>query len=432
MYYASYRNARDVPTRTRISCVTDIVLFLPVSNTSRVGIVNIAIIADDLTGAADTGVQLVRTGYRTAVVFQGAPIPSEGDLDAVVFDTDSRSLPADSAAKRVLEAGHAVRNARIVYKKIDSTLRGPVAAELAAALEATGRDRAIVAPAFPSAGRTTREGVQLVDGVPVHKTEMRNDLYTPVREGHIPTLLAEADSSVHTLGVEEVRDAELVHETLESARYVVADAESYADLEALVRAVPDSPEVLWVGSAGLALALGTVYPGPHAGESPTTFAPVRGILVVVGSLSKVAREQLRWLIEERGGAMSVVGRSDAVKEAVRTARAALSERACAIVHSAEEEDPSGSVVEALSEVAADLEREGFFDALVLTGGDTAVGVARRLGAVGIRLEGEVEPGIPVGTLIGSSPYRVVTKAGSFGESGTLVKIVETLTQGGKD
>ena len=73
-----------------------------------------------------------------------------------------------------------------------------------------------------------------------------------------------------------------------------------------------------------------------------------------------------------------------------------------------------------------------FDALVLTGGDTAVGVARRLGTVGIRLEGEVESGVPVGTLIGPSPYRVVTKAGSFGESGTLVKVVETLTQGEKD
>ena len=103
-----------------------------------------------------------------------------------------------------------------------------------------------------------------------------------------------------------------------------------------------------------------------------------------------------------------------------------------MVHSSEEEDPSGSVVETLAQVAADLEREELFDALVLTGGDTAVGVARRLGAVGIQLEGEVEPGIPVGTLIGSSPYRVVTKAGSFGEPGTLVKIVETLTQGGKD
>ena len=48
-----------------------------------------AIIADDLTGAADTGVQLARAGYRTAVAFRDAPVPPAGDLDAVALDTDS-------------------------------------------------------------------------------------------------------------------------------------------------------------------------------------------------------------------------------------------------------------------------------------------------------------------------------------------------------
>lgn len=103
------------------------------------------------------------------------------------------------------------------------------------------------------------------------------------------------------------------------------------------------------------------------------------------------------------------------------------------VHSAENREASdaGAFVGALAEVVGALSEEGLFDALVLTGGDTAVGVARRLGAVGIRLEGEVEPGIPVGTLIGSSPYRVVTKAGAFGEPGTLVGTVESLLKGRK-
>ena len=112
---------------------------------------DVAIIADDLTGAADSGVQLMRSGYRTAVVFRGAPIPPSDDLDAVAVDTNSRPLPAGFAAKRVVESGHALRESRIVYKKIDSTLRGPIGAELAAALAATGRKRALVAPAFPQA-----------------------------------------------------------------------------------------------------------------------------------------------------------------------------------------------------------------------------------------------------------------------------------------
>jgi uncharacterized protein YgbK (DUF1537 family) len=388
----------------------------------------VAIIADDLTGAADTGVQLARAGYRTAVAFRGAPIPPADDLDAVALDTDSRAMPAGFAAKRVMEAAHAVRNTPFIYKKLDSTLRGPIAVELSAALGVSGRDRAVVAPAFPAAGRTTVEGVQLVRGVPVHETEARNDPRTPVREGHVPTLLAAAFPSVVSLSTEDLADPDVVRRALEDAVCVVTDAARDEDLEALVRAVPDPSEVLWAGSAGLAVALGRVYPGPHAASAPLQPAPARKVLVVVGSLSGVARGQLRSL-EEHGCAAVPVSGAD--REALGKVREALSGGACAALHSAEDRISSGAgdVVEALADVVDILSEENLFDALVLTGGDTAVGVARRLGAVGVRLEGEVEPGIPVGTLIGPKPYRVVTKAGAFGEPGTLVKAVETLLEG---
>src|SRR5215204_1419789 len=164
---------------------------------------HVAIIADDLTGAADTGVQFVRAGYRTAVFFRATEVIAD-DLDAVAFDTDSRTMPAGFAAKRVLDAAHSVRGARIVCKKLDSTLRGNVAAELAAVSGVLHPDCVIVAPAFPAAGRTTVDGTQLANGVPVDETEMRNDPSTPVREAHIPTLLAEAFSSVGALNVEDL------------------------------------------------------------------------------------------------------------------------------------------------------------------------------------------------------------------------------------
>jgi uncharacterized protein YgbK (DUF1537 family) len=390
----------------------------------------VAIIADDLTGAADTGVQLARAGYRTAVAFRNAPVPPAENLDAVALDTDSRALPAGFAARRVLEAVSSVRDAPIVYKKLDSTLRGPVATELAAALGASGRERAVVAPAFPSAGRTTLDGVQLVHGVPVHETEAKNDPRTPVREGHVPSLLLGAFPGVLSLSAGELADPAAVRRALGSAACVVADAARDEDLEALVRAVPDPSEVLWAGSAGLAISLGRAYPGPHAGETPPPSAPARKVLVVVGSLSGVAREQLRSL-EERGYALVPVAGRTGAEEPLEPARAALAGGACAALCSSGERGShdAGAVVAALAEVVAALSEEGLFDALVLTGGDTAVAVSRRLGAGGIRLQGEVEAGIPVGTLIGPEPYRVVTKAGAFGERGTLVRVVETLLEG---
>src|SRR5215212_4460698 len=174
----------------------------------------IAVIADDLTGAADTGVQFVHAGYRTAVFFRVTQKLAD-DLDAVAFDTDSRTMPAGFAAKRVLDAAHVSRGARIVYKKLDSTLRGNIAAELAAVLNAARRDPAVVAPAFPAAGRTTAGGTQFVHGVPVDETEMRNDPRTPVLEAHVPTLLAQAFPSVGALSAEDLADPERVRRALE-------------------------------------------------------------------------------------------------------------------------------------------------------------------------------------------------------------------------
>jgi D-threonate/D-erythronate kinase len=390
----------------------------------------IAVIADDLTGAADTGVQFVHAGYRTAVFFRATEV-LEDDLDAVSFDTDSRAMPAGFAAKRVVDAAHAAGEARIVYKKLDSTLRGNVAAELAAAQDGVRRDRVIVAPAFPAAGRTTVGGIQRVHGVPVDETEMANDPHTPVREAHVPSLLADAFSSVGRLSVEDLADSELVGGTLEDYECVVADAERDADLEALVRAVPDPAGVLWAGSAGLALALGSVYPGPCAGNAGVQGAPVRPVLVVVGSLSGVAREQVTRLVEAHGAVdVPVDGKEpNAVREAVDVARRALAGGTCAVVRSPEERTASSeSVLGSLSEVAALLSEEGLFEGLVLTGGATAVGVAQRLGASGIRLAGEVETGVPMGILAGPRPYPVVTKAGGFGEPDTLVGAVEALEE----
>jgi D-threonate/D-erythronate kinase len=328
-----------------------------------------------------------------------------------------------------VDVARSVRGARLVYKKLDSTLRGNVTTEIAAALGASGRERVIVAPAFPGAGRTTAGGIQLVHGVAVDETEMRYDPQTPVREAHVPTLLADAFSSVGTLGVEDVADPERVRLLLEENECVVADAERDPDLEALVRAVPDPDRVLWAGSAGLALAIGSVYPGPRKEDAVKRRAPVRPVLVVVGSLSGVAREQVRRLVEEYGNVSVEAGGDDVVA----VARDALAGGTCAVVRSPEEQNASGeAVVETLAGVAGRLSEERLFGGLVLTGGATAAGVARRLGAIGIELEEEVEAGVPVGALIGPDPYPVVTKAGGFGGPDTLVRAVQALAQDGEE
>jgi len=114
--------------------------------------------------------------------------------------------------------------------------------------------------------------------------------------------------------------------------------------------------------------------------------------------------------------------------AALAARALRDGRAC-VVHPVGEGDGPDlprRIAAALGEVAARLDDAGLVTALVLTGGETAVTVARRLGATGLRVDDELEPGVPVGRLLGTRPYRVVTKAGGFGSPDVLRTARETL------
>jgi D-threonate/D-erythronate kinase len=392
------------------------------------------VVADDLTGAADGGVQLARAGYRTAVAFHGESVARNGAaLDAVVLDTDSRALGPDAARARVRDAMRAVAAAPIVLKKIDSTLRGQVGAEVAAALDASGRRVAVVAPAFPAAGRTTEGGVQRLDGEPVHRTRFAQDPVSPVREAHLPTLL---DAELPG-GVREVRaaDADGLAQALAAGRSVVADAHTDAELEAVVRAVADPAGVLWVGSAGLARALGAVHPGPGLAVAEPGDDTEARVLVIAGSANDLAREQVERLVASgvaaAGLSLPALGAGAAEACAALAARALGDGRACVVHPVGEGQGPDlpRRIAAALGEVAARLADAGLVTALVLTGGETAVTVARRLGATGLRVDDELEPGVPVGRLLGPRPYRVVTKAGGFGSPEVLATACETLAAG---
>src|SRR3712207_7530275 len=107
-------------------------------------------------------------------------------------------------------------------------------------------------------------------------------------ESYIPSVLAHAFHSIIALSVTDVRNGEPLCDALESGSCVVADAACDADLEALVRAAPDPSSILWVGSAGLARALGEIYPGPRNDVPPGAFAPASGVLAVVGGINEVA------------------------------------------------------------------------------------------------------------------------------------------------
>jgi len=171
--------------------------------------VRLGVIADDLTGANDTGVQFARRGARTIVPLHWHNLTSLGRCaDVLVLSTNSRGLPAGVAAHRAKLAAQALRKARVaaIYKKIDSTCRGNIGAELDAILDIYPTRLTLLAPSFPPAGRAVIDGTLTIDGIPVHRTSIGRDPIAPVRQSHLPTLLnTQSRRSIHHLSLEILR-----------------------------------------------------------------------------------------------------------------------------------------------------------------------------------------------------------------------------------
>jgi D-threonate/D-erythronate kinase len=437
------------------------------------------IIADDLTGAADCGMACVAAGLDSIVVLKdNEPIPS---ADVVSVDAATRRLSSPDAAEQTarLTRRYLGPQTRILFKKLDSTLRGHVAQEIAAVLSVTralhvAHGIAIVAPAFPAMGRTTVGGRQFVRGVPVETTEiwhreaLKASAYLPGRLGEHGLRAAHID--LHT-----VRSEKRLSDALAGAKAqhdaVVCDAETEEDLRAIVRAgMTLQTSIVWAGSAALAAqlpqAMGigrepwkSIVPSPvHRptlfdngrtlfanGASLSTHGP---LLFVIGSPSQASREQIPRLVADRE-IESVTVPLSALRQGVHSAAWAEQTRRLDrafstgrdIILSLDMEGQSGvdgqSDANGQSSAHEDATLSPALAALVspyvtrcsgfvLTGGETARSVLDRLGVATLRLVGEVEPGIPlsVATVVtpaGSLCLPVVTKAGSFGSPHSLLR-----------
>src|SRR5215218_6039224 len=130
----------------------------------------LAIVADDLTGAADTSACFADAGWRTVIPFTTV---APSNIDVLALSTESRDLANVEAAEAVYRAilkMAANAPSRWLYKKVDSALRGHPREELLAAMNAVGTRRALVAPALPAEGRTTRGGRQFINGLPLQSS----------------------------------------------------------------------------------------------------------------------------------------------------------------------------------------------------------------------------------------------------------------------
>ena len=432
------------------------------------------ILADDLTGAADSALQFLGPDADVWIM------PSVGDRAAVPASTtalavnsESRNVPPSQAAAAVEAACRLLLAAgcRRFYKKIDSTLRGNLAIEILQALSTLQLELAVVAPAFPQAGRITVGGYQLVEGVPVEVSAYGRDPLAPVADSHLPTLLAHAGAGdIEHLGLKEVMGGPervataIIRAIAGRKRVLVADAARPEDLQAIARGMALTPfRLLPVGSAGLAKAMQPHHVldlSPLAGQRPRLVGTRPPVLVVAGSLNPVTARQVEVLARHvRVVTLDVEGLllagAPAIDRVVLAIRPLLLSGQDVVLTTGSGSDPARKartlgrdlamgvvqigqrVAVALGEVVLQLldgQPPTPVAGVVAAGGETALAVCRALGATALRVVDEPLPAIPLLRAelgqgypgLPSGSLRLVTKSGGFGAPDALAKLVERL------
>ena len=397
--------------------------------------VRLLILGDDLSGTADSAVTGAALGLVSMVLLDAQTsddLPAHVDVLAV--DLDCRRSSADVAARANVNAWKRLRHPDLrLYKKVDSTLRGNVAAEVAALVPLAGM--AIVAPAFPGAGRTTRDARQWLHGIAVEESEVwRNEAISG--RADLVAMLAQQSLRVAALSLETVRGdraaltAQMQQAQTDGMQALVCDSETVDDLRRVAHASAPLNGVFWVGSAGLARDLMRALALTAAGEAlsplalPAAHAPM---LAVVGSMSSVSHTQVAALKEAAGSRLLALELATASlrteqPELTRTVIAALQQGRDVVV--ALKQDDRNHVADGLyfcqRLAALLLPALPHAGSIVATGGETARALLETAGIDTLYVVDEIESGVPLlHALHAGRTLQVITKAGGFGTPATL-------------
>lgn len=259
----------------------------------------VLIIGDDMTGVNASAVLLARQGLTCATFFDldNYDAGKNQHLDTVVISTDSRSIDAATAYRRVDRAMKAVYDDRVklVNKRMDSTLRGNIGAELKGILDnLPAGTLALVVPVFPASGRVCIGGYLMVHQVPLEKTIVAKDPKNPITTSKVVPLIAEQmqeqvgfiELSTVLQGEQAIAES-ITEQHSAGCRVIVVDATTDDHVKDIAKAAKATK-----------LRLVAVDPGPFTGamameliDTPPT-GKGQKVLLTVGSVSDATRRQM--------------------------------------------------------------------------------------------------------------------------------------------
>lgn len=428
------------------------------------------VIADDLTGANATGVLLKKMNYKAFTVMNSERIELStlSSCDCVLYPTDSRGVAPEIAYNRVYNVCELLKNddVKVYCNRIDSTLRGNLGAETDAMLDSLGEEYvAIAASCFPSSGRIICGGYMLVDGVPLHKTNIALDPKTPVKVSEVAKLFDEQSKyQVSSIQMKDLMHgkhylADLMKKCVEGgSRIIVLDCISQEDLDLIADAVITSGMKIVAVDPGVftaTLARKLIKPTEQVKEKAKT-----RILAVVGSVNSNTKDQMEelWLSQKTHKVMVKTKRfleGDLVREGEinRVVEEVLNECDKFTVttvagdglypenridftyymekYNCSLDDATGMINSAFAEITYRIfKADPNFKGMYTSGGDITVAVCQKFGTAGLELMDEVLPLAAYGKILKGEfdGVHIITKGGSQGKKDAINKCITYLKQ----
>lgn len=414
------------------------------------------IVADDFTGAADTGVQFSKKHLRTLVISEVNHLKSAlGKCDVLVMNTESRFDDRDTAYKKTFDTGRKVssENVKYFYKKHDSTMRGNVGAEIAGLMDSLGIGITFMVPALPKYGRTTMNGKVIVNDTLLEESEFASDPKNPVDESFIPKILSRQTDK---------KTAVIIHDYVRAGSQTLIEKVQYhinAGTQIIVFDAKDDSDIDMITSVITGLEIRALYAGcsglaEYLAKYLEIKREIKTNVVIAGSVSDVTRRQVEFaahylrcrIIDIQTERIFTPERNDEKKRILQITgecagsgedliiRSAPSREAVSQTFNSTEEagidrfTVSETIAVFLGEIAGEIIQCTGINGILLTGGDTAYKTAKSLKASGFTIHNEIEHGIPFG-YFQEEKYRnviIVTKAGGFGQDDAIFRVLNFL------
>lgn len=409
--------------------------------------VKLLVIADDFTGALDTGVQFAASGAETRVVtnIEYDFSRTGREVQVLVLVAETRHVKWEEAyrmvygiAKRACESG-----IPYLYKKTDSALRGNIGSELKAVLDAAGKHTLHFLPAFPRMNRVTRNGIHYIDGSPVHESVFGKDPFEPVTCSYIPDMIR---GEVPVTVVESMDGWERQNGVM------VYDASTDEELMSIGSFLKEKGELgLIAGCAGFAAVLPQLL--GLSGKRRERISLDKKLLVACGSVNPITVRQLDYA--ERAGMKRIrltpeqklekdyLESEEGNRALEEWTKTALEEECCifdtndlpgcraaceyAGSHGLSLDELRVRIADTLGRVVEHLVRAGVKSTMLLTGGDTLMGFMRHIGCDEIVPVCEMAPGTVLSQVdIDGRTYSIISKSGGFGEEKLIAELAEKI------